>query len=111
MKEGWEVEFVNKTAEDEALNLSADLRAKFVYISEMLKNFGPHQVGLPYIRPLGNKLWEMRLKGKDNRARSIYILASNRRIIVVHTFIKKTQTTPPKALAIVKRRLKELHND
>lgn len=108
MNERWEVEFINKTAEDEVLNLSKDLVAKFTYISEMLKSFGPQNVGLPYIKPLESKLWEMRLMGKDNIARSVYVLASKRRIIVLHTFIKKTQSTPLKALQIAKRRLKEI---
>ena len=111
MNKTWTIEFVNQTAEKEILSLSADLQAKFLHVSEMLLSFGPLNVGLPHIRPLENKLWEMRLKGKDNIARSIYILSSQRRLIILHTFIKKTQTTPVKALQVARARLKEIPND
>lgn len=111
MNRTWTIEFVNQTAEKEILSLSADLQAKFLHVSEMLLSFGPLNVGLPHIRPLENKLWEMRLKGKDNIARSIYVMASQRRLIILHTFIKKTQTTPTKALQVARARLKEISND
>ena len=111
MNRAWTIKFVNEAAEAEVLALSADLKAKFWHISELLLNFGPHNVGLPHIRPLENKLWELRLKGKDNIARSIYVLASNRRIVILHTFIKKTQETPAKSLKMAHTRLKEVCDD
>ena len=48
------------------------------------------------------------VKGKVNIARSIYFIATKRKIIVLHTFIKKTQKTPSKALDIAKQRMKEV---
>jgi phage-related protein len=107
----WTIKFVNEAAEAEILDLSADLKAKLWHVSELLLTFGPQNVGLPHIRPLENKLWELRLKGKDNIARSIYILASGRRIVILHTFIKKTQKTPTKNLKIAHSRLKEVCDD
>lgn len=51
-------------AEPELLALPADMQARFVRIAEMLEDFGPQNVGLPHIRPLESKLWEMRMKGR-----------------------------------------------
>jgi phage-related protein len=107
----WEIKFVNAKAEEEVLNLSADLKAKFLHVTEMIVSFGPHNVGLPHIRPLENKLWELRLKGRDAIARSIYVLASGRKVVILHTFIKKTQKTPKHELSIAYTRLKEIQND
>ena len=107
MTTSWTIHFVNKVAEEEILELAPDLQAKFLHISDLLINFGPHQIGLPHVRPLEKKLWELRLKGKDNIARSIYVLASQRRIVILHTFIKKTEKTPQKALEIARKRMKE----
>jgi len=69
----WSVELLNAhvLAEMEALN--EDLRARFVRISNLLIQFGPHQVREPYVRHLRGKLWEMRMKGKDGIGRAIYI--------------------------------------
>lgn len=111
MNNGWTIKFVNDEAEVEIVALSPDLKAKFLHVTELLINFGPQNVGLPHIRPLRDKLWELRLKGKDNIARSIYVLASKRRILILHTFIKKTQQTPGKNIKMALLRLKEIKDD
>ena len=111
MNTEWKIKFVNAKAEEELLSLSADLKAKFLHVTEMIMAFGPHNVGLPHVRPLENKLWELRLKGKDNIARSIYVLASGRKLVILRTFIKKTQKTPPSELKIAYTRLKEVKDD
>ncbi len=107
----WTILFVNEAAERELLSLGADLKAKFLHITEMIQEFGPHQIGLPHIRPLENKMWEIRMKGKDKIARSIYVLASQKRLVILHTFEKKTQKTPNRALETAKSRMKEIHDD
>ena len=62
----------------------------------------------PHVKPLGNKLWEMRMTGKDGIARAIYVLATGRRIVILHAFVKKTQRTPPEAVRLALARTKEL---
>jgi len=93
-------------AEPELLALPADMKARFVHIAEMLEEFGPQRVGLPHIRPLKSKLWEMRMKGRDGIARAVYAAVQNRRLLVLHVFVKKTQTTPRKAIDTALERLK-----
>ncbi len=34
------------------------------------------------------------MKGKDGIARSLYLTAPGKRIVIVHVFVKKTQKTP-----------------
>jgi phage-related protein len=108
MMEEWELIISCKAAEQEILALTPDLKARFVRISQLLVKLGPNNVGMPHIKPLENKMWEMRIKGKVNIARSIYFIATKRKIIVLHTFIKKTQKTPNKSLDIAKQRMKEV---
>ena len=93
-------------ADPELLALPADMKARFVHIAEMLEEFGPQRVGLPHIRPLKSKLWEMRMKGRDGIARAVYAAVQNRRLLVLHVFVKKTQTTPRKAIDTALERLK-----
>ena len=66
---------------------------------------GPQRVGLPHIRPLEGKLWEMRMTGRDGIARAVYAAIQGRRLLVLHVFIKKTQTTPRKAIETALKRL------
>ena len=63
---------------------------------------------MPYVRHLEGKLWEIRAKGKDGIARSLYVTASGKRIVIVRCFVKKTQKTPDKELKIARQRAKEV---
>jgi phage-related protein len=92
-------------AETELLALPNDMQARFLRIAEMLEDFGPQRVGLPHIRPLENKLWEMRMAGRDGIARAVYVAVHGKRLLVLHVFVKKTQTTPRSAIETALKRL------
>lgn len=95
-------------AEPELLTLPGDMQASFLHIAELLESFGLQGVGLPHVRPIERKLWEMRIKGRDGIARAIYAAVSGRRLLVLHVFVKKTPTTPRKAIATALQRLESL---
>ena len=92
-------------AETELKALPNDMQARFVHIAELLQDFGPQRVGLPHVRPLEGKLWEMRMQGRDGIARAVYAAIQGRRLLVLHVFVKKTQTTPRKAIETALQRL------
>lgn len=62
----------------------------------------------PYVKHLEGKLWEMRLKGRNGIARSIYVTATGKRVVVLRTFIKKTQKTPLREMKLARERAKEI---
>jgi phage-related protein len=95
-------------AEPELAALPADMQANFLHIAQLLEEFGAQQVGLPHIRPLESKLWEMRLKGRAGIARAVYVAVQGRRLVVLHVFVKKTQTTPRKAIDTALKRLEAI---
>ena len=66
------------------------------------------RIGQPHVKHLQDKLWEMRLTGRDGIARALYVTAIGRRVIVVHAFVKKTQKTPRGAIELALRRAKEI---
>lgn len=104
----WRVEFFNAVAKAELDQLPLDIRAKFARIVELIRAKGLEQVREPYVKHLEDKLWEMRMSGPDGIARSIYVTASGKRIVILHSFVKKTDRTPPAALAIARARAKEV---
>ena len=101
---GWKLEFVSDAAAAELDALPADMRARFEWIVELIRHHGLETVRAPHVKPLGNKLWEMRLSGRAGIARSIYLTASERRIVILRTFVKKTRKTPAAELEIARRR-------
>ncbi len=104
----WSVEFLNETVRAEFLALPKDMLASLLKIVEMVEDYGLQRVGMPYVRHLQGKLWEMRGKSKDGIARSIYVAVSGRRVIVVRSFVKKTQQTPDREIKLALQRAKEI---
>ncbi len=104
--DSWRVTVLNKIVEAELTALPADMRARLAHIVELMVEVGPQRMRAPHVRPLGDKLWEMRMTGRDGIARAIYMLASERRIVILHAFVKKTQKTPQDALRLAAQRAK-----
>jgi len=103
----WTVEILNRSVASELDDLPDDIRARFYRIVELLETFGLSQVREPHNKHLEDKLWEMRMKGRDGIARAIYLAAHGQRLVVVHAFIKKTPRTPRGSLELARRRAAE----
>ncbi|RZI46959.1 type II toxin-antitoxin system RelE/ParE family toxin [Candidatus Finniella inopinata] len=103
----WKI-VVHQKALEEIDNLPVEMRAKLARLLEIIQSVGPLGLCEPYAKSLGQKLWEIRLRGKDGIARVIYVALSNQTVGILHAFIKKTQKTPKQALDCAKKRLKEL---
>jgi phage-related protein len=73
-------------------------KAKLIWIFQLLESNGI-ELGMPYIKPLGDKLYEIRADVNRNAFRVVYFLYTGRRFILLHGFQKKTQKTPTKELA------------
>ena len=104
----WAVEFASNVALAEVEALPSDLRSKFKRIADMIEGHGLEKMREPYVKHLEGKIWEMRLIGRDGIARSLYITAVGRRVVVVRTFIKKAQETPRREIELALARAKEV---
>ena len=104
----WTVEFLNKEVEAEFHDLPKDTQARFVRIAELIENYGLENVGMPHVRHLQDKLWEIRAKGKSGISRGIYVAFTGRRVVILRIFVKKTQKTPKAELELALQRMKEL---
>jgi phage-related protein len=62
----------------------------------------------PYIKHIEDRLWEMRLRGRDGIARALYVTASGRRVVILRVFVKKTQKTPRREIELARQRAKEV---
>jgi phage-related protein len=103
----WTVQ-VRHRAEAQLKALPADMQARFLHIAELLEAFGPQKVGMPHVRPLERKLWEMRMHGRDGIARAVYAAVQGRTLLVLRVFVKKTQATPRSAIETAIQRLESV---
>jgi len=86
--------------------ISINAKANVFRVFMLLKTRGL-SVGLPHIRPLENKLFEVRAKDKDGIYRVIYFAHTGKRFIMLHGFTKKTEKTPRADIEISLKRMKE----
>ena len=73
---------------------------------ELLEARG-NTMGEPYTKSLKDGLFEIRIKSDEGIARSIYCYEIGKKIIILLTFVKKTQKTPKSILNLAEQRLKE----
>lgn len=105
----WSVEFLNEAVEAEFSRLPSDIQANLLRIAELIRDYGLEKTGMPYVRHLQGKLWEMRGKGRSGIARAIYVTVVGKRVVILRCFIKKTQQTPKSEIALAFERAKEVH--
>ncbi|HEX3672653.1 MAG TPA: type II toxin-antitoxin system RelE/ParE family toxin [Rhizomicrobium sp.] len=67
-------------------------------------------IGMPYCRPLGGGLWEVRSDISDGRITRVLFCIAGDGMILLHSFIKKTQRTPMAELELAKKRMREIKN-
>ena len=103
----WTVTFFNQRVEGEILALSPGFVARFIRYAERMEEFGP-DLGMPHTRAMGGGLFELRIKAAEGIARVFYCTVVDRRIVVLHQFVKKSEKTPPKELDVARRRMKEV---
>lgn len=105
---GWTVETLGPAVDAEINSLPADMRARLVRLSELIERVGLQALPPATFKHLEDRLWELRLTGRDGIARAIYVTASGQRVVIVRVFVKKTQKTPSRELELARQRVKEI---
>ncbi len=104
----WTVESLNAAVDAEIEALPRDMRAKLVRLSAIVEQSGLQALPRDSVKHLEDKLWELRITGRDGISRAIYVTAAVRRVVIVRVFVKKTQATPQRELEIARQRAKEV---
>jgi len=105
---GWDADFVNEMAEAEFMALPIDIRAKLTRALDLLRAKGMMALTMPLARHVEGKIWELRATGRDGIGRSRYVAASGKRLLILRSFIKKTQKTPRTEIETALKRLGEV---
>lgn len=104
------IEYYSEEVRLEVDRLTLSMRARYQHLIERMKVYGSN-LGEPHTSAFGDGLFELRIKGSDGIARVFYCTLSGKRIIMLHSFIKKTQKTPPAERKKAETRMKEVKHD
>ena len=68
---------------------------------------GPN-LGEPHTKAFGDGRFELRLKGAEGIARVFFCTLVGKRIVMLHSFIKKSDRTPVRERVLAENRMKEI---
>jgi phage-related protein len=103
----WTIEYFSEAVRLEINALPIGIRASYVRLTELLEEFGLN-LRMPHSRAMGEGLFDLRPKGREGIARVFYCTQLGKKIIVLHSFIKKTGETPKRELEIARKRQREV---
>ncbi|CAM4390584.1 MAG: hypothetical protein LEGION0398_MBIBDBAK_00163 [Legionellaceae bacterium] len=103
----WIIDYYDERVKHDIENLPTGLKARYIFLTEKMRTFGAN-LGDPHTKALGEGLFELRIKSSEGIARAFYCTLIGKHIVVLHSFIKKTEKIPKKELEIAERRLKEV---
>ena len=103
----YSIEFYSESVAEEILGLPDTLAARYVVLTRRIVAVGPN-LGTPHTDAFGEGLFELRLRGQEGIARVFFCVLVGRRVMMLHSFIKKTQKTPQREIEIARKRMKEV---
>ena len=103
----YSIEYFHPRVKREIENWPGGILAAFARLVELLMEFGPN-LRMPHSRAIGGGLYELRPRGREGIGRVFYCFLVERRVLVLHGFVKKTEETPKQELRIARRRMREV---
>jgi len=79
------------------IDLGSDLRR--LQIGELPKDFKP-------MKTVGSGVRELRARDHNNQYRTMYVIRMRTKVVVLHSFIKKSRTTPKADIDTARERLR-----
>ena len=106
----FEISYYSAGVQAQVLELPDTLAARYIVLTRRMLAIGPN-LGEPHTKAMGGGLFELRLKGAEGIARVLYCTLVGKRIVMLHSFVKKSRRTPRQDLEVAQSRLKEIRNE
>ena len=105
----WQIVYFNDRVQKDVLSMPSGILADYLRLTEAMALYGA-DLRMPHSRAIGAGLFELRPKGPEGIGRVFYCTQVGRVIVILHSFIKKTQETPDADMRMARKRLKEVKN-
>lgn len=101
--------YYNQSVENDVEDFPPGIKKRYFNLTDRMIEHGPN-LGEPHTKALGSGLFEIRAKSGEGIGRAFYCTIIDKKIVVLHAFIKKSQKTPKNDLDIARKRMKEVQN-
>jgi phage-related protein len=102
--------YYSETVQKEILELPDTLASRYVVLTSRMVAVGPN-LGTPYTEAFGNGLFELRLRSVEGIARVFFCTLVERRIVMLHGFVKKSGKTPPRERKLAETRMRKVKRE
>jgi len=103
----WKIVYYSEKVQQDIMRLPEGLQARYIHLTSRMLVYGPN-LREPHTKAMGNGLFELRLRGPEGIARVFYCTIVGTSIVMLHSFIKKTDKTPTRELDTAIKRMKEV---
>ncbi len=103
----WRITYYNERVQRDVWAMPAGIVADYLRLTEAMKLYGA-DLRMPHSRAMGGGLFELRPKGSEGIGRVFYCTQVGKTIVVLHSFVKKTQETPDAEMRMARKRLKDV---
>ncbi len=101
------ITYYSEAVQEQILELPDTLAARYVVLTRRMVALGPN-LGEPHTKAFGDGLFELRLKAAEGIARVFFCMLVGRRIVMLHSFVKKSARTSVRDREIAETRMKEM---
>jgi phage-related protein len=101
------ISYYSEAVQGQIIELPDTLAARYVVLTRRMIALGPN-LGEPHTKAFGDGLFELRLKGAEGIGRVFFCTLIGKRIVMLHSFIKKSDRTPLRERDVAETRMKEV---
>jgi phage-related protein len=105
----WQITYYNARVQRDVWAMPAGIVADYLRLTEAMALYGA-DLRMPHSRAMGDGLFELRPKGPEGIGRVFYCTQVGKTIVVLHSFVKKTQETPDAEMRVARKRLKDVQH-
>jgi len=103
------ISYYNERIRQQVMSLPPGILADYIHLADLIQHHGA-DLRMPHSRAMGDGLFELRPKGPEGIGRVFYCMQMGGSVVILHSFIKKTNATPVADLKLARKRLKEVKN-
>lgn len=104
------INYYSDAVQEQIIELPDTLAARYIVLTRRMIALGPN-IGEPHTKAFGDGLFELRLKGAEGIARVFFCTLVGKRIVMLHSFIKKSERTPTRECEVAETRMKEIKRE
>lgn len=106
----WTILYYDERVKRDVFALPKGILASYLRLIETMEEHGA-DLRMPHSRAMGAGLFELRPRGREGIGRVFYCVQVRYELVILHSFVKKTQETPEDELRIARRRMKEVQSN